>query len=1641
VVSGRLSRLTASGSTSTGSEQVLIEDWCQQYPSHSVGGLEFGADGMLYVSGGDGASFNFADYGQDGSPLNPCGDPPGGAGSTLTPPTAEGGALRSQDLRTIFDPVGLNGAILRVDPATGAGLPNNPLGGSPDPNARRIIAHGLRNPFRITVRPGTNEVWVGDVGWNSREEINRIVAPTDGNADNFGWPCYEGPNRQSSYDSADLNICENLYGAGTGAVVMPLYNYSHSEKIVANEGCPTGSSSISGLAFYQGGSYPDHLRGLFFADYSRECIWFMRAGADGLPDPAQRSTFAFDDTGVVDLEIGPNGDLFAADFDGGRVLRYQYTGVNQPPTAVATANPSSGDAPLTVAFSATGSSDPEAGALTYAWDLDADGAYDDSTASQPSFTYTQAGTFDVGLRVTDPQGATGTDTVTVTVGSNTPPVPTITSPGADTRWKVGDVIEFAGTATDAEDGVLPPSALSWSVTIEHCPSNCHTHPFQTFPGVAGGSFPAPDHEYPSHLALALTATDSTGARRTVTQPLHPQTVDLRFETDPTGLTVDVGPSGEATPFTRTVIVGSSNSITAPSPQTGNGSTSTFLSWSDGGAQTHNIVAPATATTYTAHYQRAVSPPVAAYGFDEPTGTTMTDASGRGNNGTRSGATPTVAGRFGGALSFDGVDDRVTVPDSDSLDLTTGMTLEAWVRPAALGSVWRTTHFKVRTGGGGLVYGQYAHNRTSLVPISEALIAGGLRNVSGPPALPLNQWSHLATTYDGSTMRMYVNGTLAGSTLVSGAITTSTGELWIGGNPIWAEWFSGLIDEVRVYDRALSAAELQGDMNTRVGTPDGTAPTAPGALTATGSLGSAQLSWTGSTDDVAVDHYNVHRSTSAGFTPSTANRVAQPTGTSYTDSGLAAGTYYYAVTAEDAAGNVSQPSAERSAVVTADTTPPSVSVSAPAAGATVSGVLDLTATASDNAAVAGVQFKVDGTNVGTEDTSPPYSVSWDSRVVDNGDHSIVAVARDAAGNTRNSDPVAVRVDNSAPPPPPPNGVVAAYGFEDANGNQARDVAGTNHGTLAGGPGWSTAGRFGGAISFDGVDDSVVVPDAAGLDLSTGMTLEAWVRPSALGTTWRTALAKQHNDSLAYSLYANRNTTVPSTEIYVNGRLRGLNGTAALPLNQWSHLASTYDGSAIRLFVNGAQVATAARAGAIEASTGPLSIGGNAAHAEWFAGLIDEVRVYNRALSASEIQADMNTAVGGGTPDTAAPSVPGNLVATGGLGSAQLTWSASTDAASGVRRYNVHRSSTPGFAPTAANRIAQPAGTSYTDSGLSPGAVYYVVTAEDNAGNVSAPSSEARADVTSDTTPPSVSVTAPSAGATLSGIATLTATASDNDAVASVQFLVDGVAVGAADTTSPYSVQWDTRTTPNGDYDITARAVDRAGNPRESAAVPVTVDNTVAPPPPGLVAGYGFEETTGVSATDTSGNGNTGTVAGPARSAAGRFGRALSFDGIDDRVTVPDANSLDLTTGMTISAWARPSALGTRWRTALFKVRTGGGGLVYGLYANRNTGFPMAEALIGSLRNATGTAGLPLDQWSHIAATYDGAVLRLFVNGAQTAATTISGALTTSTGELWIGGNPVWAEWYAGLLDEVRVYQRALTASELQADMARSVVPGA
>jgi glucose/arabinose dehydrogenase len=602
MVSGRLSRLQAAGNTMTGPEQVLVEDWCQQYPSHSVGTVEFGADGSLYASGGDGASFEYVDYGQTGSPLNPCGDPPGNIGATLSPPTAEGGALRSQDLRTGGDPVTLDGTIIRVDPATGAGLPNNPLAGSSDANARRIIANGLRNPFRFTRRPGTNELWLGDVGWGTWEEINRIADPL-GTVENFGWPCYEGPARQGGYDGTNLSICESLYSQA-GAVTAPYHAYRHADRVVANETCPTGSSSIAGLQFefVSGGSYPvEYQDALFFADYSRDCIWAMLKGADGHPAPGQIRTFVAAAADPVNLETGPGGDLFYVDFDGGTIRRVRYL-ANQPPTAVATASPTTGSAPLTVSFNGSGSSDPDSGGtLIYAWDLDGDGAFDDASTAQTSWTYTTDGVRTASLRVTDSQGASDTDSVTITVG-NVPPTATINTPAAGTTWKVGDTISFSGSATDLQDGPLPASRLSWRLIQQHCPSNCHSHLVSTWDGVASGSFVAPSHEYPSYLDLELTAIDSGGLRHTVTRRLDPRTVVLTFQTTPGGLQLAVNGTTATATFTRTVIVGSTNTITAPSPQSKGGKSYTFQSWSDGGAQTHTITAPAAPATWSARFR-------------------------------------------------------------------------------------------------------------------------------------------------------------------------------------------------------------------------------------------------------------------------------------------------------------------------------------------------------------------------------------------------------------------------------------------------------------------------------------------------------------------------------------------------------------------------------------------------------------------------------------------------------------------------------------------------------------------------------------------------------------------------------------------------------------------------------------------------------------------------------------------------------------------------------------------------------------------------------------------------------------------------------------------------------------------------------
>jgi Concanavalin A-like lectin/glucanases superfamily/Bacterial Ig-like domain len=264
----------------------------------------------------------------------------------------------------------------------------------------------------------------------------------------------------------------------------------------------------------------------------------------------------------------------------------------------------------------------------------------------------------------------------------------------------------------------------------------------------------------------------------------------------------------------------------------------------------------------------------------------------------------------------------------------------------------------------------------------------------------------------------------------------------------------------------------------------------------------------------------------------------------------------------------------------------------------------------------VQFRVNGANVGSADTTSPYSFSWNTVPLPDGQHTLSAVARDAAGNTRTSANVSVTVDN--------DGLVAAYGFEETSGSTVTDASRDHNGTISGAT-RTTSGRFGRALVFDGFNDWVTIPNDSDFNLTSGLTIEAWVRPDVLGSTWRTAVMKERSSNLAYALFANNNNRDPAGRVVTGGFDLSTGGGAQLALGAWSHIAMTWGSNALRVYVNGSPVSARSTSGSLATGTGPLRIGGNSFRSEWFDGRIDEVRVYHRALSGSEIAADMNRAV--------------------------------------------------------------------------------------------------------------------------------------------------------------------------------------------------------------------------------------------------------------------------------------------------------------------------------------------------------------------------------------------------------------------------------
>ena len=328
-----------------------------------------------------------------------------------------------------------------------------------------------------------------------------------------------------------------------------------------------------------------------------------------------------------------------------------------------------------------------------------------------------------------------------------------------------------------------------------------------------------------------------------------------------------------------------------------------------------------------------------------------------------------------------------------------------------------------------------------------------------------------------------------------------------------------------------------------------------------------------------------------------------------------GTYTVALTVMDSVGN--SDAAIKTDLITVTVAPPPPPIADFSANPT-SGTTPLTVNFTDSSAgdiTSWVWDFGDGNSSTSQNPTHNYTVA--------GTYTVKLTAKGPGGSDSWTESNYITVSPSNPPPPQA-GLVAAYGFEEESGAQVTDASSTaNHGTISGAT-RTAQGWFGKALSFDGNNDWVTIDDHPSLDLSNGMTLEAWVYPTEWMSGWRNIIMKEQAGNVIYYLHANSDSDQPTTGAFI-GTERILRGGSSLQPNQWTHLASTYDGTMQRLYVNGNEIASRSQSGVIQSSDGKLRLGGNNVWGEFFRGYIDEVRVYNRALAANEIQADMSTPV--------------------------------------------------------------------------------------------------------------------------------------------------------------------------------------------------------------------------------------------------------------------------------------------------------------------------------------------------------------------------------------------------------------------------------
>ena len=457
------------------------------------------------------------------------------------------------------------GKMLRLN-SNGSIPADNPFYSSTSGNNRAIWALGLRNPFTFAFNPQGTDMFINDVGETTLEEIN------DGRAGaNYGWPNTEGPTSDSRY-------------------VSPRSSYYHTD----------GACAITGGAFYAPLTvqFPgDYVNDYFFADF---CAGWIRK-----LDPAAGNAVAGFATGItapVDLKVSDDGSLYylarGSGTATGVVMRISRA-TNAP--SISNSPTSKTVAPgATVAFGVTVSGTAP---LRYQWQRN---LVNMSGATGSQYTIASAAASDSGSRfrviISNDSGSATSNEATLTVTGNQAPAGQITAPATGTVYSGGNVINYAGTGTDPEQGTLPASAFTWWIDFHH---DTHVHPFMLpTSGAKSGSFTVPTTGHTAAnvwFRIYLTVTDASGATQTSQRDVLPRVSKLTLATNPPGLQVKLDDQPTATPLAVDSVVGIIRTIEAITPQTVGGVTYTFTGWSDGGAVNHTLSTPATNTTYTAAF--------------------------------------------------------------------------------------------------------------------------------------------------------------------------------------------------------------------------------------------------------------------------------------------------------------------------------------------------------------------------------------------------------------------------------------------------------------------------------------------------------------------------------------------------------------------------------------------------------------------------------------------------------------------------------------------------------------------------------------------------------------------------------------------------------------------------------------------------------------------------------------------------------------------------------------------------------------------------------------------------------------------------------------------------------------------------------